>query len=113
MGLQGGGAMKIGKARELVEAWKTILNIPEWTVSVRWGTKREMDGVVGTCVWSPEELAAQILLARTQENYEQTIIHELLHIVLEGHKPMNGRYSELQERAINRIADGLLALGKS
>lgn len=110
--------MTLREARDLSEFWKCVLNLPEWSVSVRWGTRAEMkdaneDDVVGLCIWSPEELTGQILLARRQDNHEQTIIHELLHLVLEGHRPMNGRYSELHERAINRIADGLLGLKKS
>lgn len=102
--------MTISEAREKLAFWRNVLNLPEWTIAIAWGSKREMGDAVGTCVWSPEEMVADIRLARRQDNPEQTIIHELIHVVLDGHKAMNGKYNEMQERAINRLADALLSL---
>jgi Zn-dependent peptidase ImmA (M78 family) len=65
----------------------------------------EMPNEWGTAQWVTEECSA-IIRIREDAN-EETLVHELLHLVLDGHKRYR-RYSEMSERAINRIAAALV-----
>lgn len=57
----------------------------------------------GTCEWNAEECFATIEIQRGQG--EDTLIHELMHLVLEGHTTYaKEQYSEMHERALNRLA---------
>ena len=87
----------------------------EWKINVKWGTpaeqpdydKGEMDeGSVGNALWHPEECEAWIYLQRGAGQLEETLLHELLHIRLEGHRePV--KYDAMYERAINAITAAL------
>lgn len=99
--------MQIATLRERCTYWQDRLNLREWEIAVRWGKADAMTECVGFCLWSSEEQAAYITLARTQEDHEGTLIHELLHIVLQGHADYSGKYDIHTERAINKIAAAL------
>lgn len=100
--------MTTRQLRRLLPIWTSLLNINDWTIQVRWGTDEEMEGVVGLNFFSPEELQSEILLARGEG--EETLIHELLHLVFDGDRKLDGRYDQLHERALNRTAKALLNL---
>jgi hypothetical protein len=109
--------MTINELRARLAYWQAALSLPEWSVHLRWGTAREMtceDGsqVVGLCFWSTEESSAMVLLARNQDDHESTLIHELLHLTLEGHRPICKKYDAQYERGLNRIADALKRTNK-
>jgi len=95
--------MTIRQLRSRTVYWQQKLNIPEWTITVKLGGLTHKDHV-GECIWCAEELTATICLKRGQG--EETLIHELLHLVLDGHIPYYG-YDLVRERAINRIAKAL------
>ncbi len=79
--------------------------LPRVRVTVR--SKKKMGEDVGTCTWHAEQCTAEIELLRGQG--EDTLVHEILHLVLEGHTTYADiRYSELHERALNRLAAGCL-----
>lgn len=79
----------------------------EWTIKVEVKPPDEclVDGepTSGYVTWASEnaKLSAEITLSETAG--EDTLVHELLHIVIEGHKPYE-KYDSQTERAINRIA---------
>ena len=108
--------MKIAELRKDARAWQERLGLTEWQIQVNWGkpsqqpdySKGEMDaGSVGNACWHTEECRAWIYLRRGSEHLRETLVHELLHIRLEGHRePV--RYSPLYERALNAIVAALL-----
>jgi Zn-dependent peptidase ImmA (M78 family) len=101
--------MTISKLRDRAEYWRNRLNLKEWTIRVDWGTKKEMSDAVGTCIWSAEEMAAMVKLKRGEPAHEiePTLVHELLHLVLQGHANYDGNYDIHLERAINKLAAAL------
>jgi hypothetical protein len=83
--------------------------VPRVRVSIR--SKKRMGNDVGSCCWQAEDCTADIELLRGQG--EDTLIHEILHLALEGHTTYADTvYSELHERALNRLAAGCLALDR-
>lgn len=97
--------MTLVKIRDCVAYWQRQLNLPEWSVTVRWAGGEEARDL-GTCWWYTEELRAEITIKPRSNEQELTVIHELLHLVIDGHKEWEG-YNEDTERAINRIAKAL------
>jgi hypothetical protein len=85
------------------------LNLKEWTIGLEWGRKKEMVDCVGCCLWQAEEQVAVIKLRKDHDGLseEETLVHELLHIVLQGHDELGPQYSIPLERAINKIAKAL------
>lgn len=84
--------------------WQGRLNLREWKISVQWGASRSTHG---ECTWKAEELVATVWVNKYSPGKENILIHELLHIVLQGHRECEGRASVELERAINRIAEAL------
>lgn len=86
--------------------WQERLNLREWAVSLQWMSPRESRDFHGLCAWSTEELTAVIKISKTSD-LEGSLVHELLHLVLEGHAEYGG-YNADTERAINRISAALI-----
>lgn len=105
----------IRELRKAAQEYQALLGLTEWTIHVRWGEpaekpdydKGQMDeGSVGNALWHAEECEAWVYLKRGAPDPQATLLHELLHIRLEGHKqPV--RYDAMYERAINAIASAL------
>jgi Zn-dependent peptidase ImmA (M78 family) len=102
--------MHITEARSILKDYLERMDLTEWTVLLRWGKIAEMADVDGKCVWSPEYASCEILLNKRQpdSSIAHTIVHELCHVALQGHKDHNGGYSAMYERGINRIATAIL-----
>lgn len=113
---EGEVVVKIREARRLAHYWLDILGIPEWKekLVVRWGAKKEMPDVDGLNFIEPEFVESEILLwpRRSDEEIEHTIVHELLHLVVDGHKVPDTKYDPMHERALNRLATTLIALDR-
>ncbi len=93
------------KALQLRTAyWQGRLNLGEWRITTTWGASKSTHGEI---TWNPEALTATIWLNKYSRDKENTLIHELLHLVLQGHAECGGRASTELERAINRIAEAL------
>lgn len=99
--------MTLSELRERTMYWQERLNLREWDISIQWGTPREMEEALGLCLWNVEELSAVIKLRRRGAQQESTLVHELLHITLQGHEDYS-TYDQHLERAINRIAAALI-----
>lgn len=84
--------------------WQGRLNLPEWRITVQWGASKSTHGEV---TWKAEEFTATIWINKYSRGKENILIHELLHIVLQGHEECGGPASVELERAINRIAEAL------
>jgi len=99
----------IREAREYVDRWKNRMDLSDWTIATRWGTKAEMidekgDFCLGYCDWDHENKTAKIRLARNRADTKHTIRHELVHLVLEGHREQPKRYVKPFETAIDRLS---------
>lgn len=104
--------------REIEKAlpfWKGLLRLEDWRISVDQSRKKYLveDGVdcLGYNHYSSEEMESIIGLARGAN--EATLVHELLHLVLDGDRPGQPPYDVLHERAINRCAEALVTLARS
>ncbi len=97
---------------KLCKTWKERLRITDWDTAIRWATDEEMPENLGETVYDPRNMAAEIKIRPGQDpvypdgGVEQTIIHELLHIVMHGDVEYE-KENIMQERAINQIADAL------
>ena len=100
-------------SRELTALGRRYMRLMEMDEWIR-GTQfrvRKLDGLYGLSEWFVEERCALITVNRglDPELTETTLIHELLHLVLEGHKPLtaHSKYDPNYELALNRVAKGI------
>lgn len=84
--------------------WADRLNLREWHITATFGTAKQMHGDLGNVFWHTEELKATVRISRTVTAKEETLIHELLHVVIQGHAPLTTPYDVNLEKAINRLA---------
>lgn len=96
--------MNIKELRAHLVHWQHKLNLADWRISIKWGAP----GHQGWCSWHPEEQYGEIQINKSTLDPVSTLVHELLHIVLEGHQEHTREYSIPFERAINKIAAALL-----
>lgn len=99
--------MTLGQLQERKDYWQARLNLKEWRITATWGPQKGMKCFHGMCWWNPEELIATIQINRMSKDKESILVHELLHIVWQGHADVPD-YDIHIERAINRTADALL-----
>lgn len=98
--------MRIKEVRSRLNHWQRRLNITHWKIDVKWIPKGESDDM-GDSWWHFEEASAGIRLAKGAR--EDTLLHELLHIVIDGHTNCDLYVPEPNhERAINDIARALI-----
>ena len=105
--------MKLPTLRRLCTLWQKRLRIQDWTISLSWGDPERMAENLGETMYDPRNMIAQVVLHPVHEDYgyldggyEQTLIHELLHIVMHGWVDYEAE-NIMQERSINHIADAL------
>lgn len=98
--------------KDFTSTWAKRLGLSHWYIKVRWMTKaedKELDDCNGFTYWSAQHTHAIIALSKSPEDWKHTIVHELLHIRLTGHKDMkNWRTDVAEEIAINSLASALL-----
>jgi len=101
----------------LVKYWQGQFNLQDWKIKVFWKSKEDMkedDGgyCAGRAYYAPEFGSADVWILcpedrdETDDSIESDVIHELLHILLEGHKGQSV-YDARYERALNIIAKRL------
>lgn len=95
--------MTLKKARERVGYWKRRFNLQEWSIRVKVRPDAEMPDNLGTVTWFVEDAKPIATMELRETAEEETLVHELLHLVIQGHAPYE-EYDPHQERAINRIA---------
>lgn len=93
--------------------WLDTLQMGEWQgrVNIHLKSAKALEEITGSpstggCLWSTEECRADIYLLKHAAT-EDTLLHELVHLLLEGHSTYKG-YDELLERANNRIVNALM-----
>lgn len=109
--------MTLKRLRTLAKKWIVALRLTDWEIDFELVANTEdLDECAGTCVWQPEYKTAMIKIAGDQPpgEIEETLIHELLHVVLEGHKPLTQtyKYDAMYERGLNVISEALAAKGR-
>lgn len=97
--------------------WQAALGLQHWRISLKRGKSVEADPkpfsneILRTAVahswWVAESPNAVIAMLRGQGTH--TLLHELIHIRLEGHRASPAKYDPLYERAINHLTEALLA----
>lgn len=92
--------------------WQRILRLQNWEIDVRWMLKSDdhFECSNGYCVWSEQHKSAKIVISKESEDIEQTVVHECLHLLLHGNKPIErAMRGDLvgQEFAINTLASVL------
>ncbi len=99
--------MRVAELQALSTLWQERLNLREWNITTRWG--KGMKNLHGQCWWDAENLVAVVTICKYSRDKELTLVHELLHLVLEGHEEFKGP-NVIVERAINRIAAALVGV---
>lgn len=89
--------------------WCQLLGVDDkWNIGIEIGHVGEMEGCRGMNIISPEYQACKIMIAPGEP--EETLVHEILHIILDGHKADRDEYDPMHERAINKMASALVKL---
>ena len=102
--------MSIKELRTLVDQWKPRLGLENWKISVRWAKKGEVEEYChGLVFWTTELATARILISKKSDDYLHTVVHELLHIRLEGHLSEVHADDPLYEQALNKLAEALIS----
>lgn len=97
----------------LTRLWLKRLNLSDWRVKSSFVDPSTIAQNCAQCEWHPDTRQATIKLAypsylREQDtNIEETLVHELIHISLQGHRQYRG-YSNAEERTINSLATALI-----
>ncbi len=97
--------------------WQAALGLQHWRIALKRGKhvdhepepfSAEIAGdSVAHCWWTVESPNAVIAMIRGEGMH--TLVHELLHIRLEGHRQSPRKYDAHYERAINHLTEALLA----
>ena len=106
--------MKLRELRRLLKIWAKRLRVDDWELNVKWGKPDNMtgEGVQGNIFFEPEFRRALIVLLALKyreeegDSPEEDLIHELLHLVLQGHGTRM-KYDAMFERGLNQIAHAL------
>lgn len=101
--------MTLAEIRRYCAEQQVRLGLHQWKVYLRWMSPVEIneEELHGFVVWSPEEQTAVIGINRKTPLLKDTVRHELLHIRLDGHGPMPGKYCIQKEIVINALTEAL------
>lgn len=109
------------RAVKLLRKWTKALELdpPNWTTDINIVPSQDMDGADGSCTWQGEYREAWIdLNEEILGNWgavEETVVHELLHLKLQGHQDPDkvlAEYDPFFENALNVIARELVKVGR-
>ena len=106
--------MTTRQLKTLAKLWQSRLQLTHWAIKVSFKSAKEMGDKVGGVQYMPEHATAYIEILKTRDRkekddtIEEDIIHELLHLVISGHRSKQEKYDELFERGINAIATALV-----
>jgi len=88
------------------------MGMSEWAIITRWATRAECESqstpaydVGAFTSWFPDTSSATISInPRITQDFYHTVIHELLHLRLEGHKMPRISLDAMYERGLNYVA---------
>lgn len=90
-----------------LKQWQKLFGLDSWKITLEIQPAEKMSDALGQNFFSPEHETSDIYM-RVGEG-EATLVHELLHLVIDGHKGQE-KYSPMHERAINKLAAVLVQL---
>jgi len=96
--------MTLPEMRDCVKVYQEQLGLQSWNIKIKY-LKKNAENDAGCIYWMTELAAAQILVAKDELDPEHTIVHELLHLLYEGHKFGPNKYDRAYERGLNRTAE--------
>jgi len=109
--------MTQAQLQSLAKRWikKLRLNPPAWKhIEVSFDSEEEMGETVGRCEWSTEHRTALVRILQLPEHdsytagtVEQTLVHELLHLVLQGYMTRPQKYDSNFEHGLNVLSEVL------
>lgn len=103
--------MKLQELRAFCKLWAAKLGLAHWRIVIRWMTpeeEEEFPDINGFCYWSPDHTHGWVRISKDSEDTKHTIVHELLHLRIEGHAPMTGKKNMPLEVTINALTAALL-----
>lgn len=105
--------MRVRELQKLTDYWANRLGLTNWNITVRFAPESDMDvdgrPALGSNLWHAEMRQSTIKILRRSEEIEHTLIHELLHLVVDAPYGEYRRYDVVRETALNTIATALLA----
>lgn len=95
----------------LVKLWQKRLALRDWEIDLEVVAENDSPDSWGEIVWFADSREAQMKISRGLGpwQHESTVVHELLHLLLQGHQNDYGGYDVHEERAINTLAALLVA----
>lgn len=114
----GNPARSMAELRQDLALWQAALGLQNWRIQLKRGKPVDHDDPepfsaelaqdsVGHSWWMVESPNAVIAIKNGEGTH--TLVHELLHIRLEGHRQSPLKYDPHYERALNHLAEALLA----
>ena len=116
--------MTARELNSLLRVWQERLGLSEWVIYIRQCKPQDLATYdtrfenYAECNWSTETREAWIgiVAARYHAGHRdprvvnESIVHELMHIALEGHKPLTGkyRYDANYEYGLNKLASAIV-----
>lgn len=106
--------MTLARARRLCKKWQGRLKMTDHVIELRFpvaSDEFDKKTTVARCTWTPQYTWGRILVTRAVTEHD--IVHELLHLRLEGHTSLDSKEAKrkrgdfLYERAINALAEAL------
>lgn len=106
----------------LVGLWRDYLKLGHWTVNVEFQSGEDMGGRDAAVSAQAEYDTANMVVRQPTEgqpvDVEESVVHELLHVLLEGHKNLaisshEESYDPMYERGLNVLSSLLVALRRA
>lgn len=96
--------MTLPVAKRYTKAAQKRMRLTEWDIKVEFDESLEDDNTDGCISWQTDYKQATLKLNpyRTDHNQKQTVIHELLHLLFQGHGDYEGR-DPMFEFALNTL----------
>lgn len=113
--------MHIARLRKVCKYWQGRLRLNDWKITVRFVPQKHIPDNCAHVQYAAEYKEAEVVVVKARDrewgegqNHEvvmcEDVVHELLHVLVEGSLEDDGRYRPEVEFAINVIA-GLLMEG--
>lgn len=111
--------MRKPNLQKLLTKWQRRLRLQDFDISIRYASAEEMQGTVGMCEldWKNGCFDIKIVEPKANthsdpnfHNIELTIVHELMHIILQPllKEKEPDLYDQLVEQSIEKLAKGFL-----
>jgi len=107
----------------LCKKWASILGVSNWDIKIRYAEKEELSpGVNGNVMYVIAQEQALIRIKRMEDretlegfdsDEEESVVHELLHLVFAHQMPRSGLEECVFDQAIDRMARLLVKLKRT